>query len=311
MARSRRRVQKRNRRGWLGALLIVALIGLLMPKALTDRFISLVQVIVPFQDWSTRTADGAADLAFGESDVPTPAEAQRLKLENAALRHRLAALSTAHEQLSTDFASVAGIRHQGLHQGRLIPARVLAADAIPWRDSRLVNAGTLKGVRADAPVASNHFSLATEDPDELADGQAVLAGEVLVGTIEQVGTHTARVRLLTDRQTPLKVRIARPEQGEFLPLEAEFWLVGTGGGRLEVRDVNHRFIRAGSIREGDVVLSDPTNPNLPVALTVGTISAVHVDPESPLLYRLTVEPPIKAADLRTVFVVDLTTNDPA
>lgn len=293
------------RRGWLGALLVIAAIGLILPKSITDRLISLVQVVVPFQDWSTRTVDAAGEVAFGGADAPTPEEALRLQRENQALRHRLAALSTAHDQLAADFASVAGIRRQGLAGGRLIPARVLAADAIPWRESRLLSAGSLRGVRADAPVTSNVFSLAAMDDEGLRDGQSVLAGEVLIGIVEQVGTHTARVRLLTDREAPLKVRIARPEGDKFLPLDAEFWLVGVGGGRLEVRDVNHRFVRAGSVREGDVVLSDPTNPALPVALTVGVIKAVHADPDNPLLYRLSVEPPIKPADLRTVFVVDL------
>ena len=160
-------------------------------------------------------------------------------------------------------------------------------------------------------VLGRWFTVDAAAEGALHDGQSVLAGEVLVGTVEQVGTHTARVRLLTDRQAPLSVRIARPEADRYLPLDAEFWLVGTGAGNLEVRDVNHRFIRAGSIREGDVVLSDPQNPKLPVALTVGTVKAVHVDPDNPLLYRLTVEPPVQASDLRSVFVVDLGPNEPA
>jgi hypothetical protein len=303
MARSRRRDQRRTRRGWLAVLLAVAVIGSVLPKALTDRLISLVQVIVPFQDWSTRTAD-AVTQAGGGPAAPSPDEALALQRENAGLRHRLAALSAAHHQLAVDFADVSRIRRQGLRGGQLIPARVLAADAATWRESRLVSAGALRGVRPQAPVTSDLFTVAAEQgADALRDGQSVLAGEALVGFVEQVGTHTARIRLLTDRQAPLKVRIARPQEDSFLPLDAEFWLVGAGGAHLEVRDVNHRFIRAGSIREGDVVLNDPDNPALPAALMVGRISAIRVDPENPLLYRLTVEPPVKPGELRSVFVV--------
>lgn len=301
----RRRDTRRTHHGTLVALLLVATLGLLLPGALTGKLINLVQVIVPFQDWTTRSANASADTVFGESDVPTTDDALRLKRENAALRHRLTTLSAEHEQLATDFAAAAGIRRQGLTSGRLIPARVVAADAVPWRESRLVSAGALSGVRPKAAVTTDHFAVAADDPAAVRDGHAVLAGEVLVGFVEQVGTHTARVRLLTDRQTKLKVLIARLKDDRYHPLDAEFWLVGIGNSSLEVRDVNHRFIRADAIKAGDVVLTVPGDPALPAALTVGVITAIQPDMDNPLLYRLTVEPAAKPHDLRSVFVVDL------
>jgi len=310
MGRSRRKDTRRTRRGALVVLLVIAVAGLLLPDAITGKLLNLVQVLVPFQDWSTRSAEGTADALGGEGDVPTPKEAARLKIENTALRHRLATLSAQYELAESDLAAATGIRRRGLQGGRLIPARVVAADAAAWRESRLVNAGTLLGVRRDSAVTSNVFAVAADDPGAVRDGYAVLAGEALVGFVEQVATHVARVRLITDRQTKLKVLIARVEEDRYHPLDAEFWMVGTGGAQLEVRDVNHRFIRADSIRNGDVVLTVPGEPNLPLAVTIGTITAVRPDPDNPLLYRLSVDPSVRSEDLRSVFVVDLAMQPP-
>jgi cell shape-determining protein MreC len=301
--------RKHNRHTLLFALLLVALVGMLLPARITGKFINLVQVIAPFQDWAGRSADSAGAVVSPSDPAPSAKDWQRLQRENAALRHQLAALSGNFEQLERDFAAAAGIRRLGLSGGKLIPARVVAEDALPWRESRLVNAGLLSGIRRGSAVASNLFTIAPERADAVAPGKMVLSGEVLVGFVEQVGTHTARVRMLTDRQTQLKVTIARYRDGVFHPLDAEFYLVGTGGRQLEVRDVDHRYIRNESIQVGDSVITVAGSRHLPVALTVGEIKAITPDPDNSLLYRLTVDPPVAGDDLRSVFVIDVSGAD--
>jgi hypothetical protein len=51
--------RKHNRHTLLFALLLVALVGMLLPARITGKFINLVQVIAPFQDWAGRSADSA------------------------------------------------------------------------------------------------------------------------------------------------------------------------------------------------------------------------------------------------------------
>lgn len=302
MPRTRR---KPNRRNLLLVLAGVSLLGLLMPASVTSRFMNLVQVILPFQDWTTRGAQAAEEAIEPAEPAISVADADRLQRENAALRHRLASLSAGYDELEREHHSLASIRGRGLTVGKLIPARTVAEDALSWRESRLINSGTLSGVQRSAPVASNHFSISSNADEAVSDGMAVLAGEVLVGFVEQAGTHASRVVLLTDRTTEMRVLIARLEEGVYRPLDAEFWLVGTGSDLLEIHDVDHRYVTTEAISVGDTVLTSPSDPRLPAPMTIGVISAIRQDQGNRLLYTIDVRPPLDAKSIRKVFVVDV------
>ena len=301
------RISRRSlrRKGLLPILLVASLLVIILPRGVTGRFIGLVQALVPFQDWTTRGADaasgaaGAVGTAGGEQD---PSE--KLRRTNEALRHRLADVQQRYRNLQRDYRAIASVRRRGLSGGRLIPARVVAGDALPWRESRLISSGLLSGVRKAAAVTSNHFNVYLPESEGVRDGLSVVSSEVLVGFVDQVSTHSARVRLITDRATKMPVVIAQLEGERFLPLEAQFWLVGTGGSRLEVRDVDHRYVKSQAVQVGDTVLTVPHDARLPVSLTVGTVTKVRPDPENRLLYVLDVEPPLDFDKLRRVFVID-------
>ncbi len=302
MPRTRGKINSKN---VLLALLFASLIAIILPRGLTGRLISSVEVLVPFQDWMTRASDATADALTPGDGGPVPrAKYDELQRRRDALEHNLAAACARLSRLEEDYAQVAGVRRRGLVDGRLIPARIVAFDSLNWRRSRLINAGALSGVRSSAAVASHYFTVEPVTPDGAADGAAVLAGEVLVGFVEQVGAHAARVRMLTDPQTRMPVLIARPNDDKLAPLDAEFWLVGTGGPLLEVHDVDHRYITSGSIKVGDAVLSVDHDPRLPVPMTVGTIIETRRDSDNSLLYVLTVKPPVDIDSLRSVLVVD-------
>jgi cell shape-determining protein MreC len=300
---------RRPRRRWtirnvLGVMAAISLAGLMLPKALTGRLMSLVQVILPFQDAAGSMASAAGDLIEFSPSRPVSAEQHAaVQRENQALRHALAALTMRVDGLQRERDALARIRARGLHDGRLIPARVVAADALAWRESRLVNAGTLRGVREEAAVASHHFSVEADANAQPQSGQAVLAGEILVGFVDQAGTHSARVVLLTDPQTRMRVRVARCEEQGCAPLDADFWLVGDGGAVLRILDVDHRYIKSGAIQEGDLVFSAPTDA-LPIALTIGSIKSLRADPDNSLLYVVDVAPPLALHEIRDVLIVD-------
>ncbi len=302
--RSSRR--KLNKKSILTALIIVSAVGIMLPDRITGSLISLVQVIVPFQDWTTRGTQAATDALAGSPDtVPSPEKLAALQRENEYLRHRLASASVQYNELAEQHRAVAGIRRRGLTNGRLVPARVVAGDVLAWRESRLINAGTLKGVKRSSAVASHYFTIELDEQDAAQPGLSVLAGEALVGFIDQVGTHSARVRLLTDRDTKMSPLIARYSDGKYYPLDKEFWMVGTGGRLLQIRDVDHRYIKTGAIKEGDIVLSGGTDRRLPAPMTIGTVKKIHTDPDNSLLYILDVEPAIDPSEIRKVLVVDV------
>lgn len=302
MARSKRRL---NRTRILLTLAAVSVVAVLLPRSVTGRLISLVQVIIPFQDWTTRTLDAGVSALDGADSAPVPrSDYDAVETENQALVHQLTATANQLYALRKEYEQVAGIRSRGLNRGRLIAARVVSEDASPLRRSHLINSGRLSGIRPGAAVTSNHFTIDTRDDEGLRGGLSVLAGEVLVGFVDQVGTRSARVRMLTDPQTQMKVVMARLEDGKYSPLEAEFWLVGTGASKLEVRDVDHRYIKSGSIKVGDSVLTVSADTRLPASFNIGAVSKIRPDPDNSLIYILEVTPPLDLADVRKVFVVD-------
>jgi cell shape-determining protein MreC len=302
MSRPRKRI---SRRSVLAALIFASVIALVLPERITGRLMSIVQVLIPFQDWTTRTIEAAGDRLAGHDFTAVPSgQLDALERENTALRHQLLSLTARYHEVSAENLELANIRQRGLDFGALIPARVVAADALPTRQSRLINAGALGGVQLAAPVASEHFTVQFGRPGAARDGLSVLTGEVLIGFTCQVGTHSARVRLLTDGKTRMSVLIARLAEHKFHPLDKEFWLVGTGGPLLEIHDVDHRYIRSEAIQVGDTVLSSANDPRLPASLTIGEITNIRKDPDNTLLYVLEVTPPIRGEDIRRVFVVD-------
>ena len=282
-------------------MLLCSVVGLLLPASVSGRLMSFFQVLVPLQYAVNRGADAIDGTVAGARRPALSAEeVEQATLRNLALRHTITSLRAEIEDLRKDNLELAGIRGRGL-DGKLISARVVAPDALAWRESHLIDAGTLRGVWRGAAVASNHFAVNLGTKAGLRDGDAVLNAEVFVGTVDLVTTHTSRVRLVSDPMTRMAVLIARGELG---PLDAEYWLVGAGGNRARVEDVDHRYVNEGGIEVGDAVLTVKDGDRLPVSMVVGTVSSIRPDKDNPLLFVLDVELAVDADRLRRVYVVD-------
>ena len=286
--------------------------ALLAPSSWTGKLISLAQIVVPFQHAVVGAADAVAGSgADGPNGAPVdPAAHLALEREKEALRHEVAALSTRINELQGEVDLLTATRLWEVDgrrigaRGRLIPASVITDDLLPWRSSRLVNVGSLQGVRRGDAVASRFFSIDRGESDGVRDGMAILLKETLVGVVDQVGTHTARVKLLSDVSMQMKVRIGRFTPDGFAPLQSYFWLAGAGHGTMRIADAQRRDVDAGVIQVGDAVLSDPMRDTLPTAMMIGRITAIEPDHDNPLLSILTVEPAMDESALRRVFVYD-------
>jgi cell shape-determining protein MreC len=298
--------------------MLVSAAAILFPQRWTGGFISIVQVIVPFQDAATVAADAVSSLGeVRPSAVPGEAY-DALTREKAAIEHQAAALAVRVEELEGEVAVLTSTRLWAVADqrlgasGRLIPARVISKDILPWRSSRLLNAGSVQGVQDGAAVTSHEFTVDRGEDAELRSGLAILLGETLVGEIEQTGTHTSRVKLLSDVSVQRKVRIGRwtlvrdsnLAPSRFVLLDRYFWLTGRGSGRMEIRDLELKDVETGVIQVGDTVLSDPQSDVLPAAMTIGKITTASADRDNPLFAVLTITAAVPEESLHRVYIYD-------
>lgn len=285
-------------------LLTIGVLAMLLPQRWTRGLIGLVQFTVPFQDAVSATTDRVVP-SFGSS-TPTP-EAQRIK----ALEHTIAVLASQIRSLEEETDLLRGTRLWTANGrsfgawGKLLPARVISQDILPWRSSRLLNVGTVQGVGRNAPVVSREFSLDAGETDGLYPGMAILLRETLIGFVEDVSTHTAQVKLMSDVTTQRAVVIGRID-GEFnvSVLPDPFWLTGKGHGRMVIEGVKRSYINRDEIAVGDIVLTPDDEPDLPTSMCIGEIIEIEPDRKNPLLVTLHVIARIDEQALSRVYVFD-------
>jgi len=306
----RRKSIGRSKKLLLLLLLILSLSAIVFPRTWTGGLISLVQWIVPFQDAATVGVDALSNLGEVRTSTVSCEAYESLEREKLAAEHYASALAARVEDLEGEVAllsatrlwSVAGQRLGAF--GRLIPARVISQDVLPWRSSRLLNAGSVQGVKNGAAVTSQMFTVDRGEKEGLHNGLAILLGEVLIGEIEQTGTHTSRVKLLSDLSVQRKVRIGRWTGDQFVLVDRYFWMTGRGSGRMEIRDVERKDVEMGVILVGDTVLSDPQSESLPAAMTIGKIAEASEDRDNPLFAILTIASAVPDEMLRRVYIYD-------
>lgn len=308
MRRRRPTLDSRSHRSYLYTLVGLSLLALILPSAWTGRLISAMQLLVPFQDAAGRAADAARGVLDGDGKPVSGEVYDSVVKEREGLKRQTASLAIRVAELEREVEVLTAVRLWEIEgrrigaRGQLVPAGVVADDLLPWRSSKLVNAGTLQGVRRGAAVVSRQFSIDRGEASGVRSGQAVLIREVFLGIVDQAGTHTARVKLLSDITSGMKVRIGRSGDDAFVPLEGYFWLIGRGHGRMDIRDAKRRDVDTGLIRIGDLVLSDPSSDILPAPMVIGRITDIEPDHDNPLLSILTVQSAIQDATLRNVYV---------
>jgi len=261
-----------------------------------------MQILVPLQHGMSSMVAGDGEL----SRVPNVTLDDQLNRKMAAQQHQIAALHMRVRQLEKANEKLTGIRNLGFDSGRLIPAKIVAGDSLSWRDARLVDRGTLRGVRTGSVVLSAYF-VNIGEKEEVEDGMMVLAGETLVGQVVRVSTHTAQLLLVTDPASrPRLVQIIHlgDDQESYIPEGSAFFLHGLGNGRMEIKDVDQDFIRRREIQPNDLVVLAETNSQLPLPVVVGRIKDIRQDDNNRVLYRLIVEPECDLKKIRSVYIVD-------
>ena len=302
---AQRRLFTRRQRFTIFLLVGTALALMLLPRAFTGRLITLAQAIIPFQFMAERGAD-----ALAGGDPAGNTACADLETENAGLQNRVAALTSRTVELENEIRVLTASRLWEVDErrigarGQLLPARVVGGDVLSWRDSLAIDAGSFQGVRRGAAVTSDFFALDRGTEEGVRDGLAILLAESLIGYVQDAGTHAARVRLISDVASEMKVRLARVQDGDVAAGESFYWLSGIGGGQMRIRDVERRDVESGDIAPGDLVLSDHTDAALPAPMVIGRIVDIQADRQNPLLAILTVAAAVEPGSLHRVYVYD-------
>lgn len=211
---------------------------------------------------------------------------------------------------------------------KLLPARVVGAESLPYGNSRVLNAGRSRGVEPGAVVTTRRLltdrSKTLLIPPDLAalmvpPDLVALSKEVFVGKVTAAGPFTARLQLVTDAGFRLRASICRtidPKQPRQITVEK--------GARRAVqtltRDNNDsipvevrgqgadRMVASGvkayhNIRPGDWLVTSGEAGFLPAEIRIGTVVSVAKAPESPGFVSLQIKPHTDLASLRKVYIV--------
>jgi cell shape-determining protein MreC len=245
-------------------------------------------------------------------------ENEQLRQQNEEMEYRLAAQQRdSREQMEA-------LQHlvRGSFQPRddipceLIPAQVVAADSLPYREGRMVNRGTYGGATVGAPVLTR--LLKTDRSKELPANLAVVTASALVGRIESGGPFTAYVRLVTDPGFQLQGRILRridPNLQRWIKVLAKgaaadeplseqnnrpvvVQATGDGKGGLVATSYDYE-----KILPGDWLMTADNDAYLRASVRVGTVEEVEPLPSAPGQVRLRVKPFENLEALRDVFIV--------
>ncbi|UCD28062.1 MAG: hypothetical protein JSV03_13340 [Planctomycetota bacterium] len=235
----------------------------------------------------------------------TMLEKQALENENASLRQTIAQLRATQQQLTH-------IHQTGFpKEGSLIPAKVIAWDAVPSQDSLLLDKGRFKKVKHRDWVASRLLIDAGTN-EGIHNQSEVLARESLIGWVEYADLWLSRVVLLSDRQAnkAMRVYIVPCSEGQqaSTPTEIPYILEGAGQGKMRIRDIPADEVQNNRVQMGDLVTSDPNDPKLPLAMVIGTITELKQkksDNLKPLFYDAIVEHRYDPKTIGQVFIVDL------
>ncbi|MTJ82910.1 MAG: rod shape-determining protein MreC [Telmatospirillum sp.] len=247
--------------------LAMAAFGLmLLGKAdtvLVERMrVAVADAVVPILDVLSRPAGAIADVVGAVRELATlRAENVRLREENANLLH----WQTLARQLDNENRALkAQLNFLPDPDPSFITARVVGDTGGAFVHSMLLNAGAHDGIRK---------------------GQAVIAGEFLVGRIAEVGGRSARVLLITDINSHIPVLLENSR--------AKAILTGDNTDRPRLSYLS----TSSNAQPGDRVVSSGHGGAFPPGLPLGVISSVQDG-------VVRVEPFVHRYQLEYVTVVD-------
>jgi len=192
----------------------------------------------------------------------------------------------------------------------LIPARVVAADAMPYGRTRLIT-----GASGRAGMKVTTRRLLTDRSKALPERLATIHGTALVGRLMETGEFSARLQLITDAGFQIRARILRiinrqnrrrvTTAGRIQPLTGginrliEVLARGDGKGGMIVTGVQADE----NVRPGDWLVTRNDDALLPAQIRIGKVVEVAENAKDPHIVNLRIAPHENLDALREVYVV--------
>ncbi len=142
---------------------------------------------------------------------------------------------------------------------------------------------------SDKPASSFYINCGTDDG--VIAGQFVLAENGIIGTVQNVSSHTAMVRLITDPLSKIGVQIG--------DLPGRKMITGIGSNKAFIEMVPVKY----TVQRNDKIFVSPKVKFLDDPIICGIVTDVTRNKKSPLIWDITVEPVCKIDQLESVHVL--------
>jgi rod shape-determining protein MreC len=156
-----------------------------------------------------------------------------------------------------------------------------------WQGANFV----LADIISASDGAHNKLVISRGEKDGLAEGQFVLGNYSIIGTISDVSSRTAQVKLFTDPTSKIAVEMAGLDIGRIMQ--------GTGSNSAKVKWLATKH----KVKIGSIVYASRKPGFLDVPMIIGTVSQCQRGEQNPLLWDIVVRPACNIKRLKDVNVI--------
>lgn len=240
-------------------LMLTGFIFLLAPQSLTSQFqFAFVRLFC----WPLGVGRNISLSAQAKQPI-----AETFRRKEAQYQNYIINLEEELKQQRQKLEQLSGLRSRRPLEG----ASLVFADVIT---------ATLDGIRCE-------FVINRGQDDGLRNGQFVFGDNSIIGTVSEVSSRTAKVKLITDPVSKIAVKIAGVSR----------LMQGIGKNLAEIEMIKHK------VETGTYVRTEKKPGYLDSAMVVGKVVQCESNEKNPLLWDLTVKPACEVERLNKVAVI--------
>ena len=140
-------------------------------------------------------------------------------------------------------------------------------------------------------VVGNELTISCRKSAGLVKDQFVLGDNSIIGTISDISSHTASVKLFTDTTSKIAVKIDE--------LDIKMLMQGNGNSTAKIPFVSKKE----NIKKGDEVYACKKAGFSDASVIIGRVAELKIDDKDPLFWDITVEPACDIEHLEDVAII--------